>query len=288
MRLPVNLIVRTWLKFRFVGQIAMIFFWSAQTVNASDAQRIISTDAGSTDVLMALKLDDSLVGVDVTSQVPASINVARLGYHRTLSAEGVLSLNPSLVIGSEHMGPPETLASIKKAGVVLVQLPVAKDDQSLKKNILTIGELVDKKAQAKDLLSRLEGSADKISQNKISADTKVAFLLQMDGRGLRMAGKGTTGHDVIALLGGENLGTHNGYQSITAEALLALAPDVIIVAGRDSETSAVNLLLRSHPLVEHTPAGQQQNIIAMDGSSIVAGISLAAIDALAEIAIQLR
>jgi iron complex transport system substrate-binding protein len=255
---------------------------------ASDIERIISTDASSTDILVQLGVESALVGVDVTSQIPSSLKVRRLGYHRTLSAEGILSLNPSLVIGSEHMGPTETIESVRNAKVTVIQLPVARDDYSLKNNIKTIGALVNQQDKAKKLLEHINHSMRKIRKNKVNADTQMVFLLQMDGRSLRMAGTGTTGNDVIALLGGKNLGSHDGYQSISAEALLALEPDVIFVAGRDSKQSAVEVLLKNYPLIQYTPSGQQQNIIAVDGSSIVAGISLAAIDVLADITAQLR
>ena len=158
----------------------------------------------------------------------------------------------------------------------------------LKNNIATIGNLLDRDDQAKELLERIDQSMIAIQQGKMPANTPVLFLLQMEGRGLRMAGKGTTGNDVITLLGGNNLGTHNGYQSISVEALLVLDPAIILVAGRQAEQSAVDLLLKDYPLLQYSTAGEQGNIIAIESHSIVAGISLAAIEMLVKITRRLR
>jgi iron complex transport system substrate-binding protein len=288
MNLFLNLLDRSHSCNRVVAGFVLVVGLFNAVANASDSERVISTDAGSTHILIALGVTNELVAVDVTSQVPSSLKVKRLGYHRTLSAEGVLSLNPSLIIGSEHMGPPKTVESIKKAGVALVQLPVAHNEQLLKHNIETIGTLLGRTDQIKKLLDNIDQSMVRVRQGKMLANTPVLFLLQMDGRSLRMAGKGTTGNDVITLLGGKNIGSHNGYQAISAESLLVLEPAVILVAGREKGQSSVNLLLENYPLLEYTMAGKSGNIIAIDGNSIVAGISLAAIDGLVKITSQLR
>ena len=259
--------------------------------------RIISTDAGVTDVLLALGMRQSLVGVDTTSVVPSQSEsassgvtpkVANLGYHRMLPAEGVLSLNPNMVIGSEHMGPPETIEAIKKADLVLRQLPVARDQNTLKANISSISRLVGKEFQAQALLKHIDDTMAQVNQQRLPASSQVAFLLQIDGRGLRLAGKSTTGDDIISLLGGVNIGQHKGYQSVSSEALLSLEPDVIIVAGRDDSQSSVSTLLKNNPLLQHTPAAQQRKIIDVDGRLLVAGVSLSAVDALADMANKLR
>lgn len=273
----------------FAQRIFLSLLLTVLGVNANaQQQRIISTDAGSTDVLIALGNGTDLVGIDITSQLPKTLKVPKLGYHRSLSAEGILSLNPDMIIGSENMGPPNTVAAIKKAQLTLLQLPTARNEHTLKDNIKAISDLIDKQAQAEPLLNHINQAMALVNQRQLAVDTSVVFLLQMDGRGLRLAGTGTTGNDIISLLGGKNLGHHNGYQSVSAEALLNLEPDVIIVASRDMSRSPIELLLQHFPLLQLTPAGQQQRIVAVDGRLLVAGISLAAIDALADVAKKLH
>lgn len=272
-----------------LGRIALLFsVVLSVAVNAQPASRIISTDAGVTDVLIALGIGDNLVGVDVTSKTPRSLRVAKVGYHRTLSAEGLMSLKPSLIIGSDHMGPSEVVSFIEKSAVILVRLPTAKNGPQLKSNIGAIGKSVGEEAKASELLVRVDSAITTIDEQQLSADTKVAFLLQMDGRSLRLAGNGTTGDDIIGLLGGENIAQHNAYQAVSPEALINLAPDVIIVAGRGVSDSLVKNLLNDNPLLAHTPAAANGNIVEVDGRSIVAGISVSAIEAVAVLAAKIN
>ncbi|WP_101760069.1 hemin ABC transporter substrate-binding protein [Oceanicoccus sp. KOV_DT_Chl] len=246
---------------------------------------IISTDAGVTDVLIALGLSDQLKGVDVTSVVPESLPVARLGYHRTLSTEGLLSLNPDLIIGSVHMGPAETIAALKTYPLTLLQLPIARNAQTLRDNIQRISVTTNKSAQALPLMQSIDQAMAHINQRQLAANSSVAFLLHMEGRGLRLAGLGTTGNDIIEILGGNNVAEHNSYRSVSVEALLSLEPEVIIIAG---EQGVATSLLADNPLLQHTPAGQSQRIVAVNSSLLVAGISLQALDVVAALATQLQ
>jgi iron complex transport system substrate-binding protein len=273
----------------YLGRLALVFsVVLSVAVNAQPASRIISTDAGVTDVLIALGIGANLVGVDVTSKTPKSLTLAKVGYHRTLSAEGLMSLKPSLIIGSDHMGPSEVISFIEKSAVILVRLPTAKNGDQLKTNIGAIGKSVGEEGKAGKLLVRVDSAIAALAEQQLSADTKVAFLLQMDGRSLRLAGNGTTGDDIIGLLGGENIAQHNAYQAVSPEALINLAPEVIIVAGRGISDSLVKTLLNDNPLLTHTPAAVDGNIIEIDGRSIVAGISVSAIEAVAMLATKLN
>ncbi|MGB0733410.1 MAG: ABC transporter substrate-binding protein [Pontibacterium sp.] len=94
--------------------IIAIFFCAASLIglpsqaSSSQQERLISTDANATQILFKLGMGDKIIAVDVTSKLPAQADsLPNVGYHRRLSGEGLLSLNPSLVIGSNHMGPPE-------------------------------------------------------------------------------------------------------------------------------------------------------------------------------------
>ena len=62
-------------------------------------------------MLLALGLDASLVAVDVTSTLPEHLSsLPSVGYHRALSAEGIMSLNPDVLAGSMHMGQRASLS----------------------------------------------------------------------------------------------------------------------------------------------------------------------------------
>ena len=271
-----------------LGNPAVIASSTTSQPQEETTHRIISTDASSTDIIIALGNGADLVGVDVTSQLPENVKAAKVGYHRTLSAEGLLSLNPNLIIGSEHMGPPETINAVKNAQLTVLQLPTARDDKTLKNNITLISKTLNKPQHAQALIEHINTQMNQLKQRQLSTITSVAFLLQMDGRGLQLAGASTAGNDIIHLLGGNNLASYHGYQAVSAESLLELQPDVIIIASKNSTQPAEDTLLKNNPLLAHTPAGQQNNIVAIDAASLVAGISIKSLDALAVIAKTLQ
>ena len=90
------------------------------------------------------------------------------------------------------------------------------------------------------------------------------------------------------MLGGDNIAEHNAYQVVSPEALINLAPEVIIVVSRGATDSLVANLLSDNPLLAHTPAAVNAKIIEFDGRSIVAGISVSAIETIALLSIKLN
>ena len=88
------------------------------------AARIVSLGSPVTELVYALGRGDSLVGRDSSSLFPEeALALPDVGYHRQLSAEGVLSLAPSLVLATAHAGPPEAIEQLRAAGVTVLLLP---------------------------------------------------------------------------------------------------------------------------------------------------------------------
>lgn len=250
-------------------------------------ERIISTDAGTTEIIKALELTDHLVAIDVTSpQLLPGKKLPNIGYHRNLSAEGLLSLNPDAIIGGKEMGPDHVVDRLKQSPVQLIQLPAARSEAQLIDNIRTLSEQLDQASRGQKLLSGLQKKLDQLHNQALSSEQAV-FLLFMNDK-LRMAGRESGGGSLIKLLGANNLADYDNYRSISAEALLTLKPSLIIIAGKEPE-KAVQQLLEANPMLKHTPAGKQQKILAVDGSSLVSGgLSVSAVDEALRLSNQLN
>lgn len=239
-------------------------------------ERLISTDGFVTELLFALGADAQLVGVDVTSKLPANYRkLPTIGYHRTLSAEGLLKLRPTQVIGSEFMGPQAVVAALKSAKIGVTQLPMAHTAEQLTRNISTLASLVSQEPKAKKLLAEINSELAQLKHQPLSA-MLVAVLLSMDPSKLRLAGSGTSGDAFVQLLQARNVADFKHYQTVSAESLLSVQPDLIVVIGRD-KTTAVNELMIHSPILKNTPAGVHSRIVAIDGGALIAGLSPAAI-----------
>lgn len=236
----------------------------------ADNLRIISTDGASTEMLLAMGLDQSLVAIDVTSVVPDELSdLPSVGYHRALSAEGLMSLDPDIIVGSEHMGPVSVVEQLKAAGVEVIQLPASQDLSQLNLNIQQLASALDDGQEIRELTTELNSQQQQLKQQQLNG-TKAVFILAAENR-LRLAGRGTTGDALLRLMGAKNQADYDNYRSVTAEALLALQPEVIIIAGEGSQANAESLLQQA-PMLSHTPAAKQGHIISADGRTLVAGI----------------
>jgi len=254
---------------RLSTTLLLCVFLLSPTVQSAELARIISTDAGSTELIISLGLQDKLIAIDVTSTQPDTEKpLPSIGYHRNLSAEGLMSLNPDAIIGSNHMGPDHVVEQIKRSQINLIQLPVAHTVDQLSRNIRSLAQRLNITQLGDTLVAQSNKVFQTLQEQALSHDRAV-FLLSMDGK-LRMAGKKTGGGALVSLLGAKNLADYDNYRSISAEALVALQPSIILVSNRDPE-SGVQTLLDSHPLLKHTPAGKSGKILTVDGRTIVSG-----------------
>src|SRR5262245_39529922 len=89
--------------------------------SARDTSRIVSIGGAVTEILYALGLEQRIVAVDATSHYPpqALREKRSVGYFRALSPEGVLGLNPSLILAIEGAGPKQAMTVIEAAGIGL-------------------------------------------------------------------------------------------------------------------------------------------------------------------------
>ena len=73
---------------------------------ADDTSRVVAAGGSIAEMLFALEAEHLLVAVDSTaSYLPRAAALPSIGYVRNLSAEGILTLAPTVIIGEHDMGP---------------------------------------------------------------------------------------------------------------------------------------------------------------------------------------
>ncbi|EKB7278616.1 hemin ABC transporter substrate-binding protein [Vibrio parahaemolyticus] len=247
--------------------------------NAPNSERIVSAGSAVTELLLALDAKDSLVAVDVTSTLPQGMELPDVGYHRRLSAEGLLALSPTKLIGSDEMGPTTTLNQLKSAGVDVEIVNTEANVDGLLHRIDQIATIMNHESQATNLKQEVKTQVESLQANQPapSAKKKVLFLLIHEGRPANVAGLDTTPDAIIALAGGDNPAAKKltSYKPLSTEAMVEMQPDVILVSGRSYETmGGADAILKAMPLLAATPAGQTKNIITIDGHALVGGLGL--------------
>lgn len=236
--------------------------------HAEAPKRIVSVGGAITETIYALDAGGLVVGSDTTSYYPpAAASAPKVGYMRELSAEGVLSLNPDLVILSEESGPPTVLEQLKSAGVSLLVLKADRSIGDVKENIEILAETLDKREKGAELMAGINKAEVELKEaNAAGQESKsVIFILQHSGGAPMVAGSRTAADSIIKLAGATNAVTgYEGYKPLSPEAATSLAPDVLLVTTQGLEQSGGKASLLAAPGVSLTPAAKNGRIVAMD------------------------
>lgn len=235
------------------------------------AERLVAVDGAVTEIIYALDQASRLVGVDTTSTYPPEAQeLASVGYKRALSAEGLLSLSPDLVLATDDAGPPEVLAQIRSAGVEVLEIPDAATLDGLREKIRAVAAALDTEAAGERLIVDIETDLKQLASVIDSVETRPRVLFMMVvGSGIdHSAGKGAPVDTLIRLAGGENVlhDSVEGYKPLSPEAALAAAPDVILVSqrGLDDLKGIDGVLARAG--LAATPAGRARRVVAIDSA----------------------
>ncbi|KKA04077.1 ABC transporter substrate-binding protein [Pseudomonas ogarae] len=251
-----------------------------QGASAADLpQRWVSAGGAVSEWVSSLGGESKLVGVDSTSQHPESLRaLPSIGYQRQLSAEGVLSLRPQILVGTEEMGPPPVLAQIRSAGVQVELFSATPDLPALQGNLRHLGQLLGAEAEAARLFDRYQKQLTQQQARVAEAQRKqkapgVLLLVGSSGGKPLVAGKGTSADWLLQQAGGHNLATHSGYKSFSVESLASLNPEVLVFADRAlSGEEARAALFRENPILSSTRAARDGRVMELDPTLLVGGL----------------
>ena len=242
-------------------------------------QRWVSAGGALSEWVSVLGAESKLVGVDTTSQHPESLkSLPSIGYQRQLSAEGVLSLKPDVLIGTEEMGPAAVLLQIRGAGVPVEMFSAQADLASLEGNLQHLGRLLGDEAQAAQVFKNYQQQLDQHQlQVKAAQATQqapgVLLLLGHAGGKPMIAGKDTAADWLLTQAGGHNLATHSGYKPCSVEALAGLNPEELVFADRSlTGEAARKALLKENPVLASIRAAKNGRIYEVDPTLLVGGL----------------
>ena len=234
---------------------------------ADAARRIVSIGGPVTEIVYALGAGSDVVGVDTSSTYPeAATRLPQVGYQRRLSAEGVLSLLPDVVLVTSDAGPPAALEQLK-AVVNIIEVPAVYSVDGAEEKIRLIAQVLGRETQGEQLVAALRRdlAAAQAALDKVRTQPKVLFLYARGLGTLYVSGTGTAADAMIRLAGGVNAVTgYEDFKPFTSEALVAAAPEVLLMLERGLDSlGGVDGLLKL-PGVALTEAARQDRIVAMD------------------------
>lgn len=246
-------------------------------------ERIISAGSAVTELIYALNAQDSLIAVDVTSKMPQTEPLPKIGYHRQLSTEGLLALQPTQIIGSDEMGPQTTLDLLTQSDIKVNVVNTKPTITGLLERIDEIALLTHHQENSQQIKDKVNKKVAQLKSN-IPVKTKqkkVLYLLLHEGRAPYVAGSDTTMDEMIRLAGAINPAQPliSSFKPLSIEAMISMQPDVILVSNRSLvKLEGIDNIIKSIPTLASTPAGINKQIIGVSGSALVGGLGLATLD----------
>jgi iron complex transport system substrate-binding protein len=251
--------------FSFITTLCLALTASAQPT------RIVTAGSAVTEIACALGLGPSLVGVDTSSKhLDETKELPDIGYVRALSAEGVLSLKPDLVIVSSEAGPPPALQQISAAGVNVVTIPRGESLDAIADKIRAVATATGTEAKADALIAQT-GNDTAALRTLVQAQKKsprVVFLMARHGGNMAAGGTDTAAHAMIKEIGATNAAeSFSGYKPLTPEFFASNMPEFIIIS--ESVVGDDTQILANLPGMSDAADSKKPQIVRVDDSAFL-------------------
>lgn len=233
-----------------------------------DISRIVTLTGDLTEAVFAMGLGANVVGRDVTTiYPPEAIGIPIVGIGRFLTAEGVLAEDPTIVLGDMQTAPLETIEQIRSAGVPVIIFDVPTSFDGLYAKARAIGEVLGVPAEGEALAEEVQRALETAvaAGGDLDPVPGVAFVYSRGPDVMLLFGEGMTTGPMIEAAGGRDVGAAMGIEgtvNVTPEAIVAAAPDVIVITQEGLDALGGEAGLLAIPGFAETPAGREGRILA--------------------------
>ena len=234
------------------------------------AQRVVVLANGVAEIIQSLNGQSIIVGRDISSTEDSLSDIPIVTSGHQVLPEKVMSLKPDLVIIDASTGPKAAIDSIKTAGITVIETPESWSLKDLPAKVRAVGRAVGAVDQAELLVDQLNQS---LKTSAINNAPRVAFLYLRGTSSIYLIGGPGSGADsLLEAIGAVDVGAQNldrPFNTLTAESLAALNPDVIVVMSKGLESvGGIDGLLKL-PGVAQTKAGKNSAVIDVDDSLLL-------------------
>jgi iron complex transport system substrate-binding protein len=234
--------------------------------------KVVALANGSAEIIDSLGLKSILIGRDIASTEPALEDVPVVTSGHQVVAEKIIALNPDLVIIDSSVGPTQAITSLEKSGIRVARINEVWAVDGISKKVVEVAALLGVPTTGKKLSSLIESTISSASK-KVEGSPRVLFLYLRGGNSIYLVGGAGSGADsMLAAIGAIDVGATPGskpFTALTAESLIAMKPDVILVMTKGLASVGGVTGLIELPGVAQTPAGKKSRIISVDDSLLL-------------------
>lgn len=243
---------------------------SIDSPTSFSVSRVVVLANGVAEIMNSLNAKSIIVGRDISSTEKALENVPLATSGHQVLSEEVIALKPDLVIIDASTGPKAAIEQIKTAGIKVVQTPESWTLADISVKVAAVAAAIGAPQQGA-LLNTAITSA--IQTSTLTSKPRIAFLYLRGTSSIYLVGGPGSGADsLISAIGAVDVGAESlprPFNTMTAESLATLNPDLIIVMSKGLESvGGVSGLLKL-PGVAQTRAGKNHAIIDVDDSLLL-------------------
>ncbi|MDT0264817.1 ABC transporter substrate-binding protein [Streptomyces sp. DSM 44915] len=240
-------------------------------VTVESVDQVVPLSGSLSELVFSLGLGDRVVARDVSATFEQAADLPVITRGHDVSAEGVLSMRPDLVLAESTTGPAEAVDQIRAAGVPLVVLDPALELDDVNRRIAAVAEALGVPEAGEALAARTTERVEAV-RAELPTDgdrPRVAFLYLRGSASVYLLGGAESGAvSLIEAAGGVDAGSESGldkdFTPITSEALAAAAPDVVLVMTKGLESVGGVDGLVEIPGIAQTPAGMNRRVASVD------------------------
>ncbi len=264
---------RPWL---LAATVALAAACSRGPAGAGQAERVVAVSKQINEFLYAIGAQDVLVGRDLTSVYPPQIKaLTSVGYHRALSAEGIISLKPTLFLTDGNFGPAAVTTQLEKVGIPILTLRPGSTVDSAQALLTTLGQRFHREHAADSVLAAWKAGMDSVWRDTAQWAGKphprvlVIHFGQIANNYLALK-RGGIADDMLRWAGADNaVDSVGGMMRLTPELIAKAAPDIILATDVGFDRYGSKEKFATLPGISLTPAGKALRIYRIDETDVM-------------------
>ncbi|MGW0182846.1 heme/hemin ABC transporter substrate-binding protein [Nocardia sp. NPDC003345] len=247
-------------------------------VTVTDASRIVAADRYGTlaQIVWGLGLGENLVGRSTAAAFPAVADLPNVtGGNGALNVESILALRPSVFLTDTTSASPAVREQLRATGITVVYFDPERTMEGVVPQIEAVAAALGVPQRGQQLARRTSDEIAAASAAVPAQDPplRIAFLYLRSSAITMLAGPGSGADALIAALGAHDAGQEAGltepFTAITSEAMIAAAPDVLLVM-----TDGMNSIggvdgITQIPGIAQTPAGHNKRVVDMSDAVLL-------------------
>jgi len=234
------------------------------------ASRVVVLANGVAEIIQSMNAQSIIVGRDISSTEDSLADIPIVTSGHQVLPEKVIAMKPDLVLIDASTGPKAAIETIKSAGITVIETPESWSLKDLPIKVRAVGRAIGAQNQAEVLVKQLNQS---LVASAVKNSPRVAFLYLRGTSSVYLIGGAGSGADsLLAAIGAIDVGAQTlkrPFNTLTAESLAELNPDVILVMSKGLESvGGIDGLLKL-PGVAQTRAGKNSAVIDVDDSLLL-------------------